>query len=244
MSLDYKHTELLSLFVRYFILLAFHTAYILRYFSSVFVSWKLMHSCAHFKSESSRPQIQSTLKLMKNFLSIADCDRLIKLVVEYNLIIPQLLPMFSVLFHPISQPRTLLPRLSVQLVTDLEVTATKVLLFHLQVVLSQPVGRRHLEEQKVDEYLVCLPWGLPPSTRPAAEKLVSFIHQVKPLPIPKLSTMVRSLMAHSYLEFDKLQKKLSGRAATSSSSSSSGIAQVGLPIYTTQDQLVYLISIQ
>lgn len=180
---------------------------------------------------------------MKTFLATADLNKIINMTHKYNIYIPNLLPMFSLLFHPKSQPRTLLPAYSLELVTELEETATKVILFHLRVVLSRAQVREGLKESDIAEYLVCLPWGLPPRIKAAAQELVSYVHQYKPLPVPKLSTMVRSLVAQSYLEFDKLQKMKAGEGELDRVAYPQ-IARVGLPLYTTRDKHVYVISIQ
>ena len=224
---------------RGFLVFPFHLC---RYFCALFVAWKLLYNCKHFKASGVRPQIEKTLTLMKDFLATANRETLIRMIEKYDLAIVNLLPMFGLLFHPKSQPRTLLPTFSLDFVSDLEISAVKCILLHLQVVLSQPEVRVGLGHKDIGEYLVCLPWGLPPSLKPYAQELVSFVHKFKPLPIPKLSIMVRSCVARSYLEFDKLQKEKAGEGILDRVAHPQ-IARVGLPLMS-RDQLLYVISIQ
>ena len=217
--------------------------FLCRYLCSVYCGWKLLHNCTHFKTPGAGipTQVQNTFKLLKDFHATCTRDKIIKMVERYDLVVHNLLPMFGLLFHPKNQPRTLLPKYSLEFITELDTMAVKCLLVHLEVVLSQQCIRDNLSHKDTDQHIVCFPWGLPPSLRGHAEHLVRFVQSFKPLPIPKLSIMARAKLARSYLEFDKLQKEKVGTGSLDQVAFPQ-IARVGLPIMS-RNQEVYVISI-
>jgi hypothetical protein len=213
-----------------------------RYFCSVFVAWKLLHNCTHFKTPGAGipSQIKKTHEFLKDFHALCDRDRLIKMVEKYDLIVYNLLPMFGLLFHPKSETRTLLPDYSLDFCVELEALAYRCLLIHLEVVLSQQSLRNELKFKDTDQHIVCFPWGLPPYLKVHAQHLASFVHSFKPLPVPKLSIIVRARVARSYLEIDKMKKEKTGAGLDGEAFSK--IARAGLPVMA-KDQQVYIIAI-
>ena len=214
-----------------------------RYLCTVYVAWKLLHNCTHFKTPGAGipTQIKNTYKFLKDFHATCTRDEIIKMVEKYDLIVYNLLPMFGLLFHPKNQPRTLIPEYSLEFIVELDTLAVKCLLVHLEVVLSQPSIRNNLTYKDVDQHIVCFPWGLPPSVREHAQHLVRFVQSFRPLPVPKLSIIVRAQIARSYLEFDKLQKEKVGEGSIDQVAYPD-IARVGLPVLS-RDQQVYVIAI-
>jgi hypothetical protein len=215
----------------------------IRYFCTVFVAWKFMHNCNHLKPPFSGipTQMQKTCDVMKEFLATCPRDEIIKMVERYDLIVYNLLPMFGLLFHPKNQPRTLLPAYSLEFITEMDTLAVRVLLVHLEVVLSQQSVRNELDYKDTDQHIVCFPWGLPPQTRDHARHLVRYVQSFKPLPIPKLSIIARARLARTYLEFDKLQKEKKGEGSLDQVAYPQ-IARMGMPVMS-RDQQVYVMAI-
>ena len=162
------------------------------------------------------------------------------MVEKYDLIVYNLLPLFGLLFHPKSETRTLLPKYPLEFCAELEILAYRCLLIHLEIVLSQQSVRDELKFKDTDQHIVCFPWGLPPSLRPHAEHLSSFVHSFKPLPVPKLSIIVRAHCVRLYLEIDKMKKEKIGQGLDGEAFSK--IASAGLPVMA-KDQQVYVIAI-
>lgn len=209
----------------------------------MFVSWKFLHNTNHLKPPFSGvpTQMQNTLELMKEFLTTCPRDDIIKMVERYDLVVYNLLPMFGLLFHPKNQPRTLLPTYSLEFITEMDTLAVRVLIIHLEVVMSQQSVRNELTFKDADQHIVCFPWWLPPQIKGHAQHLVRFVQSFQPLPMPKLSIIARARLARSYLEFDKLQKEKKGEGSLEQVAYPQ-IARVGMPVMT-RDQNVYVMAI-
>jgi hypothetical protein len=205
----------------------------IKYFCTVFVAWKLLHNCIHFKTPGAGipTQIHNTYNFMKDFLATCPRDEIIKMVERYDLVVYNLLPMFGLLFRPKNQPRTLLPDYSLEFITELDTMAVRCLLVHLEVVLSQQSLRDELKFKDTDQHIVVFPWGLPSPIKEHAQHLTRFVHSFKPLPVPKLSIIVRAKLARTYLEFDKLQKEKEGEGSLDQVAYPQ-IARVGMPVMT------------
>ena len=200
----------------------------------------MLHTCEQLRDNGD--QISRTLKLMKDFIASADLAAITDLSHTYKLFYTNVASMFTLLFHPKNQPHTLLPSCTLSMVTDLEEQATQVLLFHLQVVFSFAPVRESLEGNDTAEYLVCLPWSLPPSAALAAQKLVAQLHGYKPLPLPRLSHMVRSMITHTYLDYKKVLKKAEETKLSQAAQPDS--PPLYLPVYTSPDRSIVVISLQ
>ena len=210
----------------------------------MFVAWKFLHNVNHLKPPFSGipTHIRKTLSLMKEFLSTCPRDEIIQVVERYDLIVYNLLPMFGILFHPKNQPRTLLPAYSLEVITEMDTVAVKCLLRHLEVVLSQQSVRDELSFKDTDQHIVCFPWWLPPAVKDHARHLVRFVQSFKPLPIPKLSIIVRARLARTYLEYDKLQKEKQGEGSLDRVAFPQ-IARLGLPVMATSGKDVLIMNI-
>lgn len=214
-----------------------------RYFSTVYVAWKLLHNCTLFKTPSPGipDQIYNTYDLLKEFHATCDRDTLIKMVARYELAVFNLLPMFGLLFHVKNQTRLLLPDYDFDFIIELDTMAVQCLIMHLEIVLGQQCVRDTLRFKDTDQHIVCFAWGLPSPIKESAQHLTQFVHSFKPLPIPKLSIIARARLARMYLEFDKFQKEKEGDGSLDDVAFPQ-IARVGLPIMR-KDQDVYVFSI-
>ena len=220
------------------------SSFFIRYFCATYVSWKLLHNVNHFKTPNAgvKTQIEKTYNLLKDFHATVDREKLKVMVDKYDLAMYVLLPMLGLLLHPKSQPHTMLPEYPTEYIKELEIMAFRCCLIHLEVGFTNPKVREGIKVKEIGEFLVCFAWGLPPSLRPYAQHLVNYVHSFKPLPIPKLSIIVRSRVARRYLEFDKLQKEKEGEGVLDQVAHPN-IARVGLPLMT-KDQHLYVIAIQ
>lgn len=207
----------------------------------MFVAWKLLYNPVHLKTGAGiQAQIQNTYKLVKDFLATANRETLIGMVEKYDLAVYNLLPYFGILLHPKSQVRTMLSSLSLDFVKEIETMCLECIVLHLEIVLSQESVRDGLHHKEIGEFLACLPWWLPEPLKGFSYRLVSYVHSFAPLPVPKLSIMVRSRIARSYLALDKLQKEMTGGDGRALDQA---LARAGMPLMT-RNQQVYVVALQ
>ena len=154
---------------------------------------------------------------IKQFLSTADYQVIRQQEAKYEYIWSTIVPFVNLAYFPYLNPKYI-PSCSssdeTQTVRQLQLLCIEAGVFSLQNMLSGNQTREILIQEELVDYVVCMPWYIPPGSRAQtrAHELVSCLHQTMQLQPPRLVTMVRAKLAALHFGLEKVLRTTSVHA--------------------------------
>ena len=160
------------------------------------------------------PMLQDFIKL---FFKTADHQMIRQQEAKCGFVWPTIFPFVNLSYFPYLNPKYI-PSCSSsdehQTIRQLQLLCIEAGVFSLQNMLSGSQAREILIKEELVDYVVCMPWYIPPGSRAQtrAHELVSCLHQTMQLQPPRLVTMVRAKLAALHFGLEKVLRTTSVHA--------------------------------
>ena len=148
-------------------------------------------------------------KFIKLFFKTADHQVIRQHEAKYGFVWPTIVPFVNLAYFPYLNPKYIPSRFNsdeYQTTRQLQLLCIEAGVFSLQNMLSGNQVREILIQEELVDYVVCMPWYVPPGShaQKRAHELVSCLGQTMQLRPPRLVTMVRAKLAALHFGLEKV----------------------------------------
>ena len=184
-----------------------------RYFATLLFALMITWSMELIRP-SLLPMLQDFIKL---FFETADHQMIRQQEAKCGLVWPTIFPFVNLSYFPYLNPKYI-PSCSSsdehQTIRQLQLLCIEAGVFSLQNMLSGNQVREILIKEELVDYVVCMPWYIPPGSRAQkrAHELVSCLRQTMQLQPPRLVNMARAKLAALHFGLEKLLRTTSVHA--------------------------------
>jgi len=151
------------------------------------------------------------------FLSTTDHQVIQQMEAKYEYIWSTIVPFVNLAYFPYLNPKYIPTHFNSderQTTKQLQLLCIEAGVFSLQNMLSGNQVREILVQEELVDYIVCMPWYIPPGSRAQkrAHELVSCLRQTMQLQPPRLVAMVRAKLAALHFGLEKVLRTISVHA--------------------------------
>jgi hypothetical protein len=179
---------------------------LLRYFTVVFIAQLALVSPSHIP----KSLCKSASLYMSEFLESTTYEQIREAEIEHWYVWQTFMPYVKLAYvpervHPLSEDLKTLRRLSLQVV-----------IFGLQNMLGRSKHREVLVQENLLDYVVCMPWFVPPPLKQQAKGLVLMLTGYSDINMqpPQLLSIAKASVAKAHLGLEKVAKLSAGEIAT------------------------------
>ena len=139
---------------------------------------------------------------MAGFLKTATVDVVAKQEYESGCFWSVFLPYIKLFYIP--TPFFARTQSSTHAMLQLELLSIETAIFSLQCMLKNADCREGLLKENLNDYIICMPWHVPPSLRSKADNLVSTLGMYTQLQPPKLSVLAKAKIAKMWFGLERM----------------------------------------